>query len=109
MAQKIKNLAVKTGSYVDNTGNEKGKYEDVGALMQSDDGSLFIVLKKTFNPAGVNTASGKDSVLISAFDLREENAPQQGYQQGNSQQPQGHHNQHQQGYQPPVYHENIPR
>lgn len=64
---KLKDLAVKVGTYTDrNSGQEKGRYENIGALMQSDDGSMFIMLKRTFNPAGV--PSDRESILVSAFD-----------------------------------------
>lgn len=76
-ARKIKDIAVKTGEYQDrNTGENKGRYLNVGALMKNDDGSLFILLQRTFNPAGIN--SDRDTVLLSCFDLRDDNAPQQG-------------------------------
>lgn len=76
-SRKIKDLAVKVGSYTDrNSGQDKSKFENVGALMQSDDGSMFVMLKRTFNPAGVPGQDGRESLLISAFDPR----PPQGQQ-----------------------------
>jgi hypothetical protein len=81
---KIKDLAVKVGSYTDrSSGQEKGRYENVGALMQSDDGNMFVMLKRTFNPAGVPGNADRDSLLISAFD------PQQRDGQQNNQTPRG--------------------
>lgn len=66
---KLKDLVVKVGSYTDrNSGQEKGRYESIGALMQSDDGSMFVMLKRTFNPAGVPGNADRDSILVSAFD-----------------------------------------
>jgi hypothetical protein len=76
MATKLKDLAVKTGEYTKN-GETKGRYESVGAIMESDDGGLFVLLKRTFNPAGVNVDAGRDMLLISAFDSREDDRPQQ--------------------------------
>lgn len=85
MAQKIRDLAVKTGEYQDRqTGKTKGRYENVGAIMQGDNGS-FIMLKRTFSPAGVINPDNRDSVLISIFEPRDQ---QQAPQQAN-QQPQG--------------------
>jgi hypothetical protein len=66
---KIKDLAVKTGEYTVN-GETKGRYENVGAVMQGDNGK-FIMLKRTFNPAGVPNPDGRDSVLISMFDVKD--------------------------------------
>ncbi len=71
-AKKIKDLAVKTGSYTDSQGNTKGRYKNVGSVMQSDDGSKFLLLDTTFNPAGVPNPDNRDNVLISIFDLKDE-------------------------------------
>lgn len=70
-AKKIRDLAVKTGSYTDRDGNTKGRYKNVGSLMESDDGSKFILLDTTFNPAGVPNPDNRDNVLISIFEMRE--------------------------------------
>ena len=77
-SKKIKDLAVKTGSYQDRDGKEKGRYENVGGLFKSDDGSVFVMLKRTFNPAGVPDLSGKggDSIVIGAFDLKDQQPAQ---------------------------------
>ena len=81
-AKKVKDLAVKTGSYTVN-GETKGRYKNVGSMMKSDDGSYFLLLDKTFNPAGVPGDPDRDNILISVFDLREadgqqaQRAPQQ--------------------------------
>lgn len=70
-AKKIRDLAVKTGSYTVN-GETKGRYKNVGSLMQSEDGSRFILLDTTFNPAGVPNPDNRDNVLISIFDLKDD-------------------------------------
>lgn len=77
-SKRIKDLAVKTGSYQDRDGKEKGRYENVGGLFKSDDGSVFVMLKRTFNPAGVPDLSGKggDSIVIGAFDLKDQQPAQ---------------------------------
>lgn len=73
---KIKDLAVKVGTYTDSTGTEKGRYDSVGALMQSDDGNMFVMLKRTFNPAGVPGNADRESILVSAFDPQPRNGQQ---------------------------------
>ncbi len=75
---KIKyDLAVKTGEYQDGDGNTKGRYENIGKVIQGDDG-FYMILKRTFNPAGVPNPQDRDSVLVSMFEPRErEPAPQQ--------------------------------
>lgn len=70
-AKKIRDLAVKTGSYTDRDGNTKGRYKNVGSLMESDDGSKFILLDTTFNPAGVPNPDNRDNVLISIFEMKD--------------------------------------
>lgn len=65
-------LAVKTGSYTDAQGQTKGRYENIGAVMQGNDG-FFIILKRTFNPAGVPNPDDRDSVMVSMFEPREQN------------------------------------
>lgn len=84
--KKIKDVAVKTGEYQDSSGQTKGRYQNVGALMKSDDGSVFILLEKWFNPAGVSGNADKSSVLLSCFDLRDPNA-EAGQQSGGSARP----------------------
>lgn len=63
-------LAVKVSEYTDRDGKTKGRYENVGAVLIGDNGP-FITLKKTFNPAGVPTAEGKDSIIISCFEPKD--------------------------------------
>jgi hypothetical protein len=77
MAKKLYDLAVKTGEYTVQ-GQTKGRYENVGAVMQSDDGGKFIMLKRVFNIAGVPDLSGRnsDSVLVSMFPPKDNNEPQ---------------------------------
>jgi len=69
MATKLYDLAVKTGVYIKD-GQEKNRYENIGSVMQGDNGQ-FIILKRTFNPAGVINPENKDSVLISCFEPRQ--------------------------------------
>lgn len=66
MSRKIGDLTVKVGEY-QKDGQTKGKYENVGALMEGDDGRQFILFKRTFNPAGVPGSGDRDSVIVSIF------------------------------------------
>lgn len=96
-AQKIKDAAVKTGEYQDpNSGMTKGRWMNVGSLMAGDDGGQFLVIDRTFNPAGVPNPQNRPSVLISLFDPSSQGGgnnmppaqqPPQGY--GPQQQPPG--------------------
>lgn len=78
---KLYDLAVKTGEYQDRQGNTKGRYENVGAVMRNDNGQ-FLMLKRTFNPAGV--PGDRDTVLISMFE------PSQRKNNGNQRQDNGY-------------------
>jgi hypothetical protein len=69
-SKKLYDLAVKTGEYQDRaSGQTKGRWQNVGAVMQSDDGNKLIMLARWFNPAGVPDLSGKggESILVSMF------------------------------------------
>ena len=69
-SRKIRDIVVKVGEYTDrNTGETKGRFENVGALMQNDDdsASYFIMLKRTFNPAGVPKQDDRESILLSCY------------------------------------------
>ena len=75
-AKRVKDLAVKTGSYTVN-GETKSRYLNVGSMMKSDDGSFFLLLNKTFNPAGVPGDPDRDNIIVSVFDLRDSDQPNQ--------------------------------
>lgn len=75
-AKKIRELVVKTGSYRDRDGNEKPRWKNVGSLMESEDGKKFILLDTTFNPAGVPNPDNRDNVLISIFELKDDQQQQ---------------------------------
>ncbi len=77
MAHKTHDLAVVIGEYTDRDGNTKKRYQNIGALMQGDNGNQFIMLAKWFNPAGVPDSRGGESLLVSCFEPRQ----QSGYQQ----------------------------
>lgn len=111
--QKLYDAVVKTGEYQNGQGETKSRYENIGTVMQGDNGQ-FLILKRTFNTAGVPNPDNKDSVIVSFFEPQQSNnqsqnnAPQnnQGAQyQGNQYQGQnnnhgGQHQGGQQGYSP---------
>ena len=91
MATKLYDVTVKTGEYTNGQGETKGRYENIGTMMQGDNGP-FLILKRTFNPAGVPNPENKDSVICSCFapDNQQQQPQQQGYQQQAPQQQQGY-------------------
>lgn len=64
--KKIYDLAVKVGSY-EKDGKEKGRYQNIGAVLQKDDSGKFMILETWFNPAGCPHESGK-GIIVSMFD-----------------------------------------
>lgn len=83
--KKIYDLTVKTGEYQNNQGETKGRYLNVGAIMQKEDGGKFIFLNRTFNPAGVPNPDNRDNVILSMFKPKEfESAAPQVPTSGNS-------------------------
>lgn len=66
MASKMYDVAVKTGSYTDQSGATKGRYENIGIMMESESGP-YLMLKRTFNPAGVPNPENRDTVICSLF------------------------------------------
>lgn len=83
MANKKYDLAVKTGEYQSN-GETKNRYENIGAVMTGDNGP-YLMLKRTFNPAGVPNPDNRDSVLVSCFEPRQQGQQSQPQQQPQSQ------------------------
>lgn len=74
-SRKTHDLSVKVGTYRDNQGNEKARYKTIGALFHGDRGP-YIVLDRTFNPAGVPVEDGRDQIIISCFEPRPAAMPQ---------------------------------
>lgn len=68
MTRKIYDLAVKTDTYRDRDGNEKGRWQNVGAVLEFNDGGRAILLDRWFNPAGVPNPNNRPNVMISMFD-----------------------------------------
>ena len=73
-SKKVKDVAVKTGSYTDRDGKTKNRYENIGGMFKSDDGSFYLMIKRTFNPAGIDVDPGRDSIIVSLFDLKDDQA-----------------------------------
>ena len=84
--QKIKDLVVSTGTYVDNQGQTKHRYKNVGSMMQNENG-VFLILDRTFNPAGLPNPDNKEGCFVSCFDIKERSKQPQ-YQSQPSQTPQ---------------------
>lgn len=88
MATKTHDLAVKLGEYTDRQGQSKGRWQNVGAVLQDSNGGEFILLERTFNPAGMPNPDGKTSVAISKFPVGQRDG-QGGGQSGQGSAPTG--------------------
>jgi len=74
--QKTHDLAVKTGTY-QKDGQEKGRYINIGSVMKNENGA-FLILNRTFNPAGVPNPENREGVMVSLFPVKDNNQhPQQ--------------------------------
>lgn len=73
MPKKIKDLMVKVDEYTNSKGEKKARWQNVGAEMESDDGSKYLLLERWFNPAGVPDLSGKGakSIMLWRFDVKD--------------------------------------
>ena len=69
------NITCKVGSYEKN-GETKGKYLTVGKVMEKDNGSRFIFIDPFFNFGAVER-NGKDSVICSLMEPKDNNSQQQ--------------------------------
>jgi len=66
MSKKVYDIVATVGEYLDGQNQTKKKYLNVGAVLKGDNGS-YILLNKTFNPAGL-AEQGKDSIILSLFE-----------------------------------------
>lgn len=71
MSSKVYDLKVKTGTYQDRQGETKGRWETVGSMIQDERGGKYLLIKRTFNPAGVSVEQGRDHIIVSMFEPRE--------------------------------------
>jgi len=74
MAKKY-DLVVKVGEYTDGQGQTKGRFKNVGVMMEGDNGP-YLLLDRTFNPAGVGGNDGRESIIVSLYEPKD-NAGQQ--------------------------------
>ena len=70
MAKKY-DLVVKVGEYTDGQGQTKGRFKNVGVVMDGQNGP-YILLDRTFNPAGVGGNDGRESIIISMYEPKQE-------------------------------------
>jgi hypothetical protein len=70
MAKKLYDVAAKVGSYVDQSGNEKNRYQNLGVILEGKYGP-YLLLNRWVNVAGLPCDPDKDSVIVSLFPPRD--------------------------------------
>ena len=73
-------LTVKIGTY-QKDGETKNRYMNIGSVMKGEHGP-FIIMDRTFNPAGVSNPENRESLIVSMFKVKPKE--DQGYQQASS-------------------------
>lgn len=79
---KLYDIVAVVGEYTNANGEVKKRYENVGAVLDGRDGGQTILLKKTFNPAGL-AQPDRESIILSCFEPKDSgsrparNEPQQ--------------------------------
>ena len=63
-------LVVKVGEYTDGQGQTKGRFKNVGVMMEGDNGP-YLLLDRTFNPAGVGGNEGRESIIVSLYEPKD--------------------------------------
>lgn len=59
--KKVKDLAVKVSDK---------NWVNIGCIMEKDDGGKFMIMNRTFNPAGVPNPDNRDTLIVSMFDVK---------------------------------------
>ena len=73
-ARKTADLCVKVGTYPKD-GKDKNKYRNCGIVLTADDGGEMLMIDPLFNFAAVQRDQGRDYVILSKFEVKEENKP----------------------------------
>lgn len=74
--RRIADVMAPAGTYM-HEGETKTRYDNVGVLMQNEDGKYMVLLKATFNPAGVRREDGRESIMLPCFEPRDNTQQQQ--------------------------------
>jgi len=74
---KLKDLCVVSGTY-EKDGGTKKRWLTIGALMSTNDGGQYILLDPMINLAAVPREAGRDRVMVSLFDPKENSKPVHG-------------------------------
>ena len=73
-------LAAKVGTYEKN-GETKGRYKNVGLILENEEGKKMVMIDPTFNFAAVRREDGKDMVMVSMFEPKEKESQPTGQEE----------------------------
>ena len=71
--EKLYDIVAKTGSY-QKDGETKNRYLNVGSIIKGDNGP-YMIMERTFNPAGLPNPEDRSSLILSLFKPREKADP----------------------------------
>lgn len=69
--KKTHDLVVVTGTYKKD-GIDKKRYKNIGVMMEDDKGGRFIMIERSFNPAGIPYKEGSESIMVSLYEPKNE-------------------------------------
>ena len=79
-------VVAKNGEYTDKSGAVKSRWLNVGSIMENDKG-LYMIMNRTFNPAGLPNPENKEGCFLSLFPAKESQNRQAEYNQAQPAQP----------------------
>lgn len=72
---KLKDLCVVAGTYTTANGEDKKRWKQIGELIETKDGGQMILLDPMINLAAIQREAGRDRVMVSMFDPKENSKP----------------------------------
>lgn len=63
-------VVAKSGEYIGKDGTTKSRWLNVGSIMENDNG-MYMIMNRTFNPAGLPNPENKESCFLSLFPAKE--------------------------------------
>lgn len=67
--------------YTTQSGEEKIKWQNVGAVVTTQKGGFMLLLDRHFNPAGMPNPENRTNVVVNLFEPQQNNGQQGGQQQ----------------------------
>lgn len=69
MAKKMYDVAIPLGTYEDREGNEKTRWQNVGAILEGEKGP-YLLLDRWFNPGGMPNPENRTSVILTLMEAK---------------------------------------